>query len=461
MDKETPCRSAGLRRCPRSTCVRRVASKLALAGSDIDATIPPAAGCLGAAEGEGRCRLGFAIAGGVAPPFRAHPDTIRRPAKAGSRLFDCCLVLRVPAVGGDWPVSPGGRPSFLWRQRKMDKETPLPQRRLAPVPALRRVRRVASNSPGGLTSTRQFLPAAGCASALQKGRPLPARLRHCRRLRRVASSGTPSGHDSSPRRRPGSRVLVFMFASMACFRLTVIGRVSPRDLLSCGDKERWIKNAPAAAPVLPVPRSPTPGGRVETRPHGPDIDATIPAGRGCARRCRRGRPLPARLRHCRQVVVPCRQFGRGISGTIRRPAQAGVQGFDPCCLVLGVPSVGGDWPGLAPAGDHLSCGDKERWLKAPCRSAGFAGASLRPRPAGRVETRPGGLRHRRDNSCRPRAALGAAEGESFCRLGFAIAGGVRAVVSGAASGHDSSPGAGRGQVFDLCCFGSWDACGRR
>ena len=38
--------------------------------------------------------------------------------------------------------------------------------------------------------------------------------------------------------------------------------------------------------------------------------------------------------------------------------------------------------------------------------------SLHPRPAGRVETRPHGLRHRSDNSRRPRAALGAAEGES-------------------------------------------------
>ena len=39
--------------------------------------------------------------------------------------------------------------------------------------------------------------------------------------------------------------------------------------------------------------------------------------------------------------------------------------------------------------------------------------SLHPHPVGRVETRPGGLRHRRDNSRRPRAPLGATEGESL------------------------------------------------
>ena len=70
----------------------------------------------------------------------------------------------------------------------------------------------------------------------------------------------------------------------------------------------------------------------------------------------------------------------------RRP---GSRALDLCRLVFGVPSVGGDWPGLAPAGDLLSCGDKERRQRnAPCRSAGFAGALAPPASGGSRRNSP-------------------------------------------------------------------------
>ena len=63
--KKRPLPQRRLRRCPRSTHARRVASKLALAGSDIDATIPAGRGLHSALQKGKVCRLGFAIAGGV------------------------------------------------------------------------------------------------------------------------------------------------------------------------------------------------------------------------------------------------------------------------------------------------------------------------------------------------------------------------------------------------------------
>ena len=84
-----------------------------------------------------------------------------------------------------------------------------------------------------------------------------------------------------------------------------------------------------------------------------------------------------------------------------------------------------------------------------------------PRPAGRVETRPGRLRHRRDNSRRPRCTRRCRR-ENHCQLGFAIAGGVRAVISGGIRARFVAPGAGRSPVIPLGeLFGSRVAFGRR
>ena len=172
---------------------------------------------------------------------------------------------------------------------------------------------------------------------------------------------------------------------------------------------------------------------------GSDIDATIPAGRrlplgaaegeGC---CRLGFAIAA------NSAAWCLRFGHGIPDTIRRPGAGRVQAFDPCCFDLGVPSVGGDWPGLAPAGECLSCGDEKVDKKRPCRSAGPPVPSLHPRPAGRVETRPGGLRHRRDNSRRPQAALGAAEGEAAAGSASPLPAGCGAFVWARHSGCEIS-----------------------
>ena len=56
-----------------------------------------------------------------------------------------------------------------------------------------------------------------------------------------------------------------------------------------------------------------------------------------------------------------------------------------------MPPIDGDWPGLAPAGESLSCGDKQVTKEAPPAAPPATPVpSLRPRPAGRVETRPSG-----------------------------------------------------------------------
>ena len=204
MDKNAPCRSAGSRRCPRSTH-RRVASKLALAGSDIDATIPAGRGLHSALQ-KGRllpARLRHCRSAAV-PSFRARDSgTIRRPGagRGPVPLILCCFDLGVPfqlAVIGR--VSPRRRVTFLWR-RESGPNAPLPQRRLAPVPRSTRARRVASKLALTGSDIDATIPAGrGLRSALQKGKttagsasPLPA-------------GAVPSfrARDSGTIRRPGA-----------------------------------------------------------------------------------------------------------------------------------------------------------------------------------------------------------------------------------------------------------------
>ena len=181
--------------------------------------------------------------------------------------------------------------------------------------------------------------------------------------------------------------------------MAVIGRVSPRRASSflVATKKGGKEAPPAAAPALAgALAAPTPGGSRRNSPWRAQTSTRqFPPATRSSRHCRRGKLLPARLRHCRQVVVPCRQFGLGSRPRFVAPAQAGVQALDPCCFDLGVPSVGGDWPGLAPAGDQLSCGDKKGALVNKSTALGSSGlggardahvleyiplAALRPHP---------------------------------------------------------------------------------
>ena len=274
-------------------------------------------------------------------------------------------------IGGS---RPGGRPPFLWRQRKEIKpKAPLPQRRLAPMPSLRppRPRR---NSPGGLRhrrdkSRRPRAAPRRCSS----GMPLPARLRHCRR--HVAPS--PWGAASGTIRRPGAggvQALVFIdgFALVACLsaggsRRFALTGTSTRQFRRRGCARRegkrcrlgfaiaggW-RHASVAGTAVGNDSSPRrrrrlwslsfaggvlsaggdwPGlarrasrrsthGRQGRRRNGgsPSRAQTstrqFPPAAGCARRCR-GKALPARFRHCRHRAEP--MFALSLSVRHLRP----------------------------------------------------------------------------------------------------------------------------------------------
>ena len=158
-------------------------------------------------------RLGFAIAGGVQCRFAEArpPDRIRRPGRPGPGNFGLAVrKVGVPSVGDDCRVSPRRMSDFLCGDEKVTKEAPLPT---APAPRCcprsARVRRLASKlaRAGFRDIDAQFPPVAACASALQKGKASPARLRHCRRVIGAFAAGTAAvGHVSSPRRRQESRV---------------------------------------------------------------------------------------------------------------------------------------------------------------------------------------------------------------------------------------------------------------
>ena len=213
---------------------------------------------------------------------------------------------------------PGGRVTFLWR-RERRKEAPLPQRRLSRCPRSARPAGRVETRPGGLRHRRDNSrrPRAALGAAEGEGvagsaSPLPA---GCRAF----VAGMAVGNDSSPRRRPGSRAFDLCRLVLRCFRLAVIGRVSPRrasDFLVATRKSP--KSAPCrSAGLRRCPRS-TRVRRVASKLAlaGSDIDATIPAGRGLHRRCRResvagsASPLPA---GCGAFV-----WARH-PGTIRRP----------------------------------------------------------------------------------------------------------------------------------------------
>ena len=184
------------------------------------------------------------------------------------------------------------------------------------------------------------------------------------------------------------------------------------------DKETPLPQRRLRAGALAPPAF---GGSVETRPAGSDIDATIPPAAGCARRCRRGRPL-ARLRHCRRRVAP--SFRARHSDTIRRPGAG--RGPGPLILAFGPwrASAGGDWPGP--------------------RAGGRAAAVQK-----RLVTEIGSTDMGSSFPARLRSPLHAQGRFRHCPQG-------RAANRGSAAGNDSScPGAGRGPVplVFIVCFG--------
>ena len=274
-------------------------------------------------------------------------------------------------------------------------------------------------------------------------------------------------------------------------------------MLSCGDKERMGKKTPnAAAPARAGPLAhPRPAGRVETRPWRARHRRAFPAGRGLRSACSLGRvvpapasPLPAgcravspvRARHPARFVAPRR--GQGFGTVLLLAFWGGA------CLRFG------DWPGLAFGGvDQLSCGDKKGALvnKSTVRLARSAGGARdaimsiplaalrphpicrrsrrflpsvgaketplpqrrsspvtlrrRPRPTGRVETRPAGNQTSTRQFPPAAAALGAAEGRPLpARLGHCR----RVVVPSFMARHSHTirrPGPGGLQDSGSCC----------
>ena len=300
----------------------------------------------------GGCRLGFAIAGGlwclrVGHGIRA---TIRRP---GAGRVQGSLV----DLGSFAVIGRSGATTFLWRQERWIKKRPAAAPVLAGALAPRSGG--ASKPPSrAQTSTRQFPPAAAAPGAAEgeatagSASPLPAG-------RAVPLSRARHRHDSSPRRRPGSSALilaVLFWGALVGGDWPGLARRRPPFLWR---QERWIKKRPAAAPALAGSSlHPRPAGRVETRPHGlrhrRDNSRRPRAALGAAEgkaAAGSASPLPA---GCRRVAS-----SGAASGTIRRPGEG--RGPGPLIFIVWfwVPALGGDWPGLAPAGDHLSCGDKK------------------------------------------------------------------------------------------------------
>ena len=95
---------------------------------------------------------------------------------------------------------------------------------------------------------------------------------------------------------------VLKYIPLAALRPHPICRRSRRFLHKLGAKE----TPPAAAPALAGSLAPpTPGGSRRNSPwRAQTLTRQFPPAAGCTRRYRRGRLLPARLRHCRRAVVP-------------------------------------------------------------------------------------------------------------------------------------------------------------
>ena len=163
------------------------------------------------------------------------------------------------------------------------------------------------------------------------------------------------------------------------------------------------------------------GGRVETRPAGSDIDATIPPAAGCARRCRRGKHR--RLGFAIAGGLWCLRLGHGIRTRFVAQGRPGSRALI-FTVWFWVPSVGGDWPGLAPGRVFLVATRKSIKKRAPAA----APASRRCPRSTRVRRVASKLALRYSDidatippaaGCARRCRRG-----KRCRLGFAIAGGL-------------------------------------
>ena len=255
--------------------------------------------------------------------------------------------------------------------RKVDKDTPLPQRRLSLVPSLhpRPAGRVETPFLTGSDIDATLLGAAegeGWLGFAIAGGVI------------VASSGAAFGHDSSPRR---GRVQAFdpCRLVLGCLRLAVIGRVSPRrvTIFLVATRKMDKKRPLPQCWLAPVPLlRPHPAVASKLALTGSDIDATIPATAGCAcaqkgKAAGSASPLPAGFR----AVSPVRAHAIRHDSSPRRR-------LGPGSLIFAVPfeasvrllEIKRDWP---------------RWARTSTRE--FLLAAV---------------------------ALGATEEESLCRLNY-------------------------------------------
>ena len=228
---------------------------------------------------------------------------------------------------------------------------------------------IAPNRNGAIRSFNLLAPRWACTHKVGFAPKRDAQPRHEAWRRRSGRPGKTSGvwidcrrktlraRQPAMIRRPGaSRGPVFLILAasiLGCLRLAVIGRVSPRRASSflVATKKGGKEAPPAAAPALAGSLAPpaSDGSRRNSPSRAQTSTRQFPPAAGCARRCRRGRPLPARLRHCRRRVAP--SFRARHSDTIRRPGA----GRGPGPLILGVWSVARlrlavIGTGLAPAG---------------------------------------------------------------------------------------------------------------
>ena len=457
MDK-APCRSAGSRRA-LAPPASGGSSKLALAGSDIDATIPAGrASNAWRCRREGCCRLGSPLPAGLSPlppvfGLGSRPRFVARRRPGSSAVGLWFGLMSVPSVGGDWPgLALAGRPVFLVATRKMDKKRP------AAAPA-----RASALAPPTAGGSRRNSP----SRAPDIEATIPAGTRVAQRCRRKAAAGSASplpagcqcravnlGSAAGPIRRPaqagGPVPWSLSCLLVACFRLAVIGRVSPRRVtIFLVATKRWKAPLPQRAGLADALAPTTAGGCVETRPHGlrhrkrqfpPDAPCAPALAEGAA--AGSASPLSAGCR-------TCRQFGRQPANDSSPGAGPSPGRFQVASLV-GVPSAGGDWL-VSPwrATIFFVATRKMDKENAPAAAplAPVALASLRPT----AEIRPHGLRHRRDNfPPRARSTLQTSQ-LRHCRrprgAGSAFAGGrVHPVTI-------RRPGAGRGPVpWSLACL---------
>ena len=281
--------------------------------------------------------------------------------------------------------------------------------------------------PGGLRHRRDNSRRPRLRSALQKGKALPARLRHCRR-RASPSQGGIRARFVAPA-QAGSAFGLFVWFS-ACRRLAVIGRVSPRGRPSfVWRQRRWIKTPCRSAGSRQCPRSAGPAGRRNSPSRAQTSTRQFPPAAGCARRCRRGKrrlvasPLPA------ATSLECRCSGRGIRH------ERGL--LDHRFVWLGACFRSAVNARSRP-GDLFLVATRKM---GPCRSAGCSPINLARRAAG-GSRRNSPSRARTSTPIPPvRSCAGGRRGSAAG--GFAIA---FRPFAGTAFGTIRRPGAGRGPV---------------